>query len=176
MNTRQNEIKLTVFDYFLNCLRSYFDFKSRASRKEFWSFMLFYLLIMVWLVIALSMFIDKLNLCREPLEDITTMFTFFIKLPLLIPFISVSVRRLHDLNKSGLYMIPLCLCGTIEVIYFFPIEFIKDYYWYIATFNTAVYTYFIIFIFLKKGNSGENRYGEEPSGELEIRNEKLEIK
>jgi len=160
MNVKQNEIKLNMFEYFLKCLRSYFDFKGRACRKEFWSFMFFDVMIIVWLVIMLSLFIDMMNLCREPLESLTTLFTFFIKLPLLIPLISVAVRRLHDLNKSGLYIIPLCICMAIEIIYFFPIEFIKDYYTHIGIFNSIVYAYFIIFIFIRKGNEGMNRYGE----------------
>ena len=160
MNNTQNKIKPTMFDYFLKCLRGYFDFKGRASRKEFWSFMLFYGLMAIWYVFILSLFIDKMNLCREPFEDLTTIFTFIIILPLLMPLISVSVRRLHDMNKSGLYVILLCFCAIVEFIYFFPIDAIKGYYWYIATFNSAVYTYFIAFIFIRKGNNGMNRYGE----------------
>jgi len=155
MNNEQNEIKLNMFDYFLKCLKCYFDFKGRASRKEFWSFVFFDLLITIWLVITLSLFIDRLNLCRTPLEEITTIFAVIIKLPLLIPLLSVSVRRLHDINKSGWYIILPGLCAIVEFIYFFPIDAIKDYYWYIAIFNTSVYAFYLIFFFAKKSQDTE---------------------
>ena len=156
----------TMFDYYLKCQKGCFDFRGRASRREFWSFLLFYMLTGVWCVVTLSLFLDMLNLCREPLEDITAMFAFIIIFPLLFPLIAVSVRRLHDLNKSGLYVILPCACFIVEFIYLFPIESIKPYYWYIATFNTLVYIFFIFYVFIRKGDSGENRYGKNPCGSV----------
>ena len=175
MNTNCNIEKPSVINYILKCFKCYFDFKGRACKKEFWSFALFSLIITIWLAIVISELVNFLDSCKVPPDNIATMAVLILKIPLFIPFIAVAVRRLHDLNKSGWYVALLCLCGTIEVIYFFPIEFIKEYYWYIAAFNTVVYAYFIIFIFLKKGNSGENKYGADPLQKVEISNEKLEM-
>ena len=37
---RQNKAD-TMWGYFTKCLKHYADFRGRASRKEFWSFVLF---------------------------------------------------------------------------------------------------------------------------------------
>lgn len=83
--------------YFVRCLKKYAVFKGRANRAEYWVFLLFSLIInVIFIVIDISIGWQ----------------TFFFEMPflplyessrlaLLIPGISVLVRRLHDINKSG---------------------------------------------------------------------------
>ncbi|WP_444998280.1 DUF805 domain-containing protein [Aliikangiella sp. IMCC44359] len=93
--------------YFLGALKKFADFNGRARRKEYWMFVLFYLII----YIALNI-IDSL---------LGTMFISLIFiLVMLIPSISIATRRLHDTSRSGwwqlLSLIPIV--GGIVLIVF----------------------------------------------------------
>ncbi len=90
-------------DYFIGALKKYADFNGRARRKEYWMFVLIYLIINVTLAV-LGM-------------DIISM---IVGLILLIPSISIGARRLHDTGRSGwwqlIYFVPLI--GLIVMIVF----------------------------------------------------------
>lgn len=90
-------------DYFIGALKKYADFSGRARRKEYWMFVLIYMVINIVLAI--------LGL------DIISM---IVGLALLIPSISIGARRLHDTGRSGwwqlIYFVPLI--GLIVMIVF----------------------------------------------------------
>ena len=102
------------------CFVRYFDFEGRSSRAEFWHWQLFRVLLFLSLTFLETVLFSGLN------------FTF--NLFLLIPEISVSIRRLHDWDKSGwfllLNLIPfvgqlivfvfMCLNGTVDANRFGP--------------------------------------------------------
>ena len=72
------------------CLQNYAVFQGRAPRSEFWYFFIFY---------VAANFLG--NLIADFVGTLVT-------LGLLLPYISVGVRRMHDRNKSGWYLlIPL---------------------------------------------------------------------
>ena len=89
-----------------NGFRKYFDFDGKASRSEFWYFYLF--TVIVYLIAGSIQEIYYYNtsershwvpiigvlISQGPLTMIST-------LALAIPEISVGVRRLHDIGKSG---------------------------------------------------------------------------
>ena len=77
------------------CLKDkYFNFKSRASRSEFWFFYLF-------LVIGYAITISTIFISIKLFIGILSIFI----LAMIIPSIAVTVRRLHDINKSGLFIL-----------------------------------------------------------------------
>ncbi|MEJ5020967.1 DUF805 domain-containing protein [Ochrobactrum vermis] len=86
----------------------YFDFKGRASRTEFWYAMLFYVLLLFVLV--------RLNL-----PDLVVSILLVITM---IPFFSVTARRLHDTNRSGWYQLVSWFMpvGTIVALLWFNEE------------------------------------------------------
>jgi len=99
--------------WFLKALKQYADFDGRASRKEYWFFMSFYFLFL-FLSIILNFFLG--NLAGGLLQTSSNVFNYglipYIYLfGMIIPSIAVTIRRLHDSNKSGklllLYFIPL---------------------------------------------------------------------
>jgi len=69
------------FNFFIKGLRRSFDFKTRASRPELWYFILFQILILIFL-----------SILWPSLADLAIIL-------LLIPSISVSIRRLHDTGR-----------------------------------------------------------------------------
>ncbi|WP_442783095.1 DUF805 domain-containing protein [Collimonas fungivorans] len=84
------------------CFSKYADFNGRASRSEYWWYVLFIVLVSF----ATGAINDKLSI----LFSVAT----------LLPSIAVAARRLHDTNRSGWWqligLIPLI--GWIIIIYF----------------------------------------------------------
>ncbi|WP_127018666.1 DUF805 domain-containing protein [Flagellimonas beolgyonensis] len=78
--------------YYLKVLQNYANFNGRARRSEYWYFFLFNTLIS--LVLG---FIDGL------LD--TTIIGSLYSLAVLIPTIAVGVRRMHDVGKSGWFLL-----------------------------------------------------------------------
>jgi len=80
------------------CLAKFVTFSGRAPRSEYWYFSLFnFIAIMVGVVIDLligTAYIENGELQGGLVDGI-------MLLVFLLPGISVSVRRLHDLNRSG---------------------------------------------------------------------------
>jgi uncharacterized membrane protein YhaH (DUF805 family) len=113
---------------FGEAVRSGFDhyakFDGRASRPAFWWWVLF-----VFLVSVAANIID--------FAIGAPVFTALAGLGLLLPNLSVSIRRLHDTNRSGwwilIWLIPLI--GLIVVLVFY----------------------------LQQGDPGENRFGPPPT-------------
>ena len=72
------------------CLKKYFVFEGRACRSEYWWFQL---------IVSPSYFISTF------LENEISYFFLGITLFTLIPAISAGVRRLHDTNRSGFFLL-----------------------------------------------------------------------
>lgn len=77
-------------DWYLMALKKYADFKGRSQRKEYWMFTLFNLLAFFVLSVAGGMLGDQAELL-----------TGIYSLGVLLPSVAVTVRRLHDIGRSG---------------------------------------------------------------------------
>lgn len=83
-------------NYYSICLSKFADFSGRARRREYWTFALVNCLIaMLLLILGLAFGEDS------PASNIMVTIFYLI---MLVPNLSVSVRRLHDIGKSGWYM------------------------------------------------------------------------
>ena len=91
-------------NHYLLVLEKYAVFEGRASREEYWYFCFFHMLF--GLSISVIVLLAKINPIIPQLYN----------LAVLLPAIGVSIRRMHDVNKSGWYsLIPLyniILCCT----------------------------------------------------------------
>lgn len=87
-------------DQITQSLKKYADFKGRASRAEFWTFFIFVLIAQ-----AVARLVDVL-LGSGPLGGPVSMLTGLL---LFVPQVSVAVRRLHDVNRSGRALLVPCL-------------------------------------------------------------------
>ena len=103
------------------CLKKYFVFEGRASRSEYWWFQL---------IVSPSYLISTI------LENEIGYFFLGITLFTLIPAISAGVRRLHDTNRSGFFLL----------ISFIP--FIGG--------------LVLLFFLIPEGTKGKNRFGPNP--------------
>jgi uncharacterized membrane protein YhaH (DUF805 family) len=111
---------------------NYANFSGRASRSEYWYFVLCNFLIIIGLM-ALALFSTYLLGSL----GIAVFFLYFIyALIVFIPSLATVVRRLHDVNKSGWF--------------------------YFVSLIPIVGGIWLLIILFTEGDRGENDYGEDP--------------
>ena len=121
----------SLFTYWLECFtKHYVDFSGRARRREYWGTLLFNALIQAVLTIILS-FVDTILFSSIEINGEATfspLFFLLLDTPIYIylliwflPGLAVSVRRLHDIGKSGWNVLwgGIPIVGTIMLIYWF---------------------------------------------------------
>lgn len=79
--------------WYLEALRKYADFNGRARRTEYWAFVLINFLI----ILGGTFLADTLGFGGSLLG--------LYVLAMIIPSLAVTVRRLHDTNKSGWWLL-----------------------------------------------------------------------
>ena len=91
------------------CFKKYSQAKGRASRSEYWYFYLFSVLVGLGMTLLLTMS-NHSTMVKLGLD--------LINLVLIIPSITVSVRRLHDTNHSAwnLLWVFLPIVGWIIIL------------------------------------------------------------
>jgi uncharacterized membrane protein YhaH (DUF805 family) len=104
-------------NWYFDVLKNYAVFDGRAGREEYWQFTLPNIIISICLYFTLN--------------DLWAIYTVVV----LIPSVAVSIRRLHDIDRSGWWLL-------IVIVPFFVIV--------------------LLFMMLLDGKSGENRYGFNP--------------
>jgi uncharacterized membrane protein YhaH (DUF805 family) len=99
-----NLLKYKPFFYYIEAWKKIADFKGRSRRYEFWSFMI--------INVILSTICDCLDLyffgnsdLYSSIDPISTIFELIV----LVPTFAVSVRRLHDTDRSAWYLCWYCL-------------------------------------------------------------------
>ncbi len=113
-------------EWYLGVLKKYADFTGRARRKEFWMFVLFNFLVGV--VFTMLTTITKLGFFN--------IIYGIYGLAIIIPYIAVSIRRLHDIGKSGV--------------------------WFLVVFIPFIGWIWFIILMATEGVAGSNEYGEDP--------------
>jgi uncharacterized membrane protein YhaH (DUF805 family) len=92
-----------------NGFLNYATFSGRASRSEYWYWILFVLVGSIVAAIADGLILNDME--TEPIGLIFSVVT-------LLPGVAVSVRRLHDINKSGWWLlIALTGIGYLLLLY-----------------------------------------------------------
>lgn len=115
-----------LMQWYLKVLKNYVGFQGRARRKEYWMFFLFNFLITILLSTI------------EALLGLGGILSAIYGLAVLLPSIAVSVRRLHDIGRSGWWML-LSIIPVIGLI--------------------------VLLVFaILDSQPGENKYGPNPKG------------
>lgn len=103
------------------CLRKYVDFSGRASRPEYWWFFLFF-------IIAAAVAITLDGAFRTyPLLYVVVLLGLFL------PSLAAQVRRLHDTDRSG--------------------------WWVLLAFIPLIGTIWVLVLLASPGTAGPNRFG-----------------
>ncbi|MCO6539089.1 MAG: DUF805 domain-containing protein [Gilliamella sp.] len=114
-------------NWFIDCItKNYANFNGRARRKEYWMFVLFYIILTF-----ITIIIDKM--IGSPLA-----ITAILVLALFLPSLAVTVRRLHDISKSG--------------------------WWILLQFIPYIGGIIILVFCVMDSTPGSNQYGENPKG------------
>jgi len=95
-------------NYYIECItKKYFQFRGRASRKEFWMFFL------INFIIVLLIGMIEGAITGQPKQN-STLLTIY-SLLLFFPYLAATVRRLHDTDKSAWWLL-LCFLPIIGAI------------------------------------------------------------
>lgn len=131
-------------EYMFMPLKRYFDFKGRSRRKEYWSWVLFVVIfyfVLMYLDAALGLGGTATGYAEGGSIGFNMtggLLTILFLLATFIPGLAVSVRRLHDVGKSG-WMLLIALVPLIGAIY-------------------------LIYQYVQPGTTGPNAYGPDPKG------------
>jgi uncharacterized membrane protein YhaH (DUF805 family) len=131
--------------WFFEAMRKYAVFTGRSRRKEYWYFLLFLFLLSVLLTavdVLLGTFNDRYSM---------GLFTGILTLITTIPWIAISVRRLHDIGYSGQWLWVFAL-GMGAMIVNYPIGSLI-----VVVLSIA----FMVAAFVD-GDPGVNKYGPSP--------------
>jgi uncharacterized membrane protein YhaH (DUF805 family) len=112
-----------------SCYSKYVTFSGRAARSEFWFFYLFNIL-----GVIVTLIVD--GVLGLHLVGIYGPFYLVFALASILPTLSVIVRRLHDIDRSG--------------------------WWYWIALVPLVGFILLIVWWCKRGDDGENRFGPDP--------------
>ena len=122
-------------NYYLEALKKYAVFHGRAHRAEFWWFVLFNAIFSFALNITFG---ARVGVPEESVSSASPLAILpaIYGLAVLLPAIGVSIRRLHDTNRSGWWLL----------IALFPI----------------VGAIVLIVFYAQAGDAGENQFGADP--------------
>jgi uncharacterized membrane protein YhaH (DUF805 family) len=109
--------------------QNYVNFSGRAQRSAYWYWTLF-----AFIASAIALAIDAL-IFGVNLEGGLNIVQTIVGLALLLPGLAVSIRRLHDLDRTG---------------------------WWILIALTGIGAILLIIWYVMKGTDGPNRFGPDP--------------
>lgn len=125
------------------CMRKFVTFSGRAPRAEYWWFILFTTIIGVIL------------------ELIDPVIAGVANLVFLLPTLSVGWRRMHDIGKTGLWTLAPLL-GLIPI--FAGVFAMSEIVMYVGIAIFVVLLLYVLYLTIKRGDSGANEYGDDPYG------------
>jgi uncharacterized membrane protein YhaH (DUF805 family) len=117
-------------NWYLAVLRNYAGFSGRARRMEYWMFTLINVLISIGLAI-----VDVMTGMASPVTGLGVLSCIYA-LAVFVPSLAVSVRRLHDTDRSG--------------------------WWLLIAFIPLIGAIVLLVFMLLDGTPGDNKYGPSP--------------
>ncbi|AZS49622.1 DUF805 domain-containing protein [Entomomonas moraniae] len=122
--------------WYLGVFKKYADFSGRARRMEYWMFNLFNIIILTVLFILMFAFVDGQTQQFTTMSAIFGIILVIYCLGTILPSIAVTVRRLHDTDRSGA--------------------------WFFINFVPYIGGLVLLIFMCLNGTPGSNRFGEDP--------------
>lgn len=141
-------------DWITSPFRKYADFTGRATRREFWFFILVYSV-----AVLAANFFDALDGTRVVVAARMGAAELTLSILLLLPLLSTSARRLHDSDRSGWWMMLLYL----PYVGWVAAQNRPD---AVLVVSGAILVGFValVVLLLLPGSPMENRFGPNPRG------------
>ena len=136
-------------DWYFKVLKQYSRFNGRARRKEYWYFSLINVLILFLLLfltslstsLLISQQSDDIFIGIKLLITIVDLLRIVYFLGILLPWAAVTVRRLHDIGKSG--------------------------WWYWINFVPIVGGFILLYFLVQDSEPDRNRFGRNPKESID---------
>ncbi|MEG2539238.1 MAG: DUF805 domain-containing protein [Clostridium sp.] len=137
------------------------DFKGRSRRKEYWMSFLFDVIILIALTV-LGSFIG-----------LGEILPWIYSVAIIVPNLSCTIRRIHDIGKSGYFILMLAPTYIFQILEAFGLSMgvtsgsLEIF--LIGGYLVAAGCCLTIFVFtFINGQSGDNKYGIDPKAEDRI--------
>ena len=147
------------------CFSKYADFSGRASRSEYWFFILFCILVRFGANVINGIVIGRTGMGG------LNIISAIAALALALPQLSAQVRRLHDTGRSGFWVLGFVLYVFGAIVAFFSLFGLRPNAGGTASLVLvaliligAGYAIALVALTALKGTQGENRYGPDPLG------------
>ena len=125
-----------IDNYFIKTIKNGFNFKGRATRKEYWMFQLFIFIFFIVFWIVMTFMIGPMFQVSDKAGVNALLFATLLFLLFGLPNIALTIRRFHDLNKSG--------------------------WWFLWILLPYIGIFVVWFFMLQRGDINDNQYGESP--------------
>lgn len=164
-------VEKSPVDWALTPLKKYAQFSGRAPRAEYWWFTLANLVVSF----VIGMLEGALGLSGESGLSSFGVLSIIFSLALIVPGIAVTVRRLHDTNRTGWWILAPIIPYAAGVAMMMPALLNPEGASIGTSMGGAVIFMLVggllalallVFMILP-GNSGANNYGPDPYGEHE---------
>ena len=133
-----------IWNNYLSCWEKSFQFLGRATRYEFWGF--------VFINTLISFVLSLIDISAETGGILNGIFTLII----LVPTVAVTVRRLHDVNKSALALLLPFLCLILLTTLLDGSDTLSGF----CALCVILYFIYLIYLVCSKSYIHENKYGE----------------
>ncbi len=107
---------MTMLEAYKICIKKYVKFDGRARRKEYWYFNIFNALISV--IIALPLLLLYVSTENEIFLFLSYGLPGLYELFIFLPSLAVTIRRLHDVGRSGAAIFISLIPAVGEIILF----------------------------------------------------------
>jgi uncharacterized membrane protein YhaH (DUF805 family) len=98
-------------NWYIEVLKKYAVFDGRARRKEYWMFQLFNFIVAFVLGFTLGLIESMLDIGTVLSSSASVIYS----LGVLLPGIGVAIRRMHDIGRSGWWII----CPIVNIVFLF---------------------------------------------------------
>lgn len=145
--------------------QKYFKFSGRSTRAEFWWWFLFITITGGVVSISVTLYISSLT--SSAANAVLAVSGIIIWFTRLVSSLAIVVRRLHDINRTGWWLLLFSVGNFLEFVPGLLFGSVGPYYrssiWYLIYLLMSLILVIVIIVYAcKRGDKGPNKYGPDP--------------